>query len=86
MDGVSLFVMRQRTQSRVEPDAGKRPATSVERMLERAAESETARASSGGDGGAKTNETAATVRGNHSSNTTCLTHAFFKSGEECSKL
>ena len=23
----------------------------------------------------------ATIRGNHSSNTTCLTHVFFKSGE-----
>ena len=26
------------------------------------------------------------IRGNHLSNTTCLTHAFFKSGEQCAKL
>ena len=28
----------------------------------------------------------AVTRGSHLSNTTCLTHAFFKSGEECSEF
>ena len=35
---------------------------------------------------AYTGEYGAKVRGNHSSNTTCVTHAFFNSCETCSKF